>query len=348
MTAPATRRGLLAAGNFIVDHVKLIDSWPPQDALANILAERAANGGSPYNVLKDLARLGAPFPLAAAGLVGDDADGRFILADCAAHGIDTRQLRPTREAATSYTDVMTVRDSGRRTFFHQRGANARLAPEHLDFAGTRARHFHLGYALLLDTLDAPDGTGRPALVGVLARARAAGLVTSLDCVSENSDRFASVVAPALPEVDVLFANDFEAEKLTGRPLGRGAALDTAACAAAARDLLDRGVRRLVVLHAPEGACAATAEGATLWQPAVAVPPTEIAGAAGAGDALAAGVLYGLHEDWPLPRALELGVAVAAASLRHPSCSDAVESADACLALARRHGFRTRPAPPAVG
>jgi len=339
MTAPAPRRGLLAAGNFIVDHVKVIDSWPPQDALANILAQSSGNGGSPYNVLKDLARLGAPFPLAAAGLVGDDADGRFILTDCAAHGIDTVQLRPTRDAATSYTDVMTVRDTGRRTFFHQRGANARLAPAHLDFTATNARHFHLGYALLLDTLDAPDATGRPALVGVLARARAAGLVTSLDCVSENSERFTSVVAPALPEVDVLFANDFEAEKLTGRTLGRGPTLDRANFAAAARDLIGLGVRRLVVLHAPEGVCAVGVDGATYWQPSVDFPAAQIAGAAGAGDALAAGVLYGLHEEWPLPHALELGVAAAAASLRHPSCSDAVESAAACLTLARRYGFR---------
>jgi sugar/nucleoside kinase (ribokinase family) len=342
MTTPAPRRGLLAAGNFIVDHVKLIDSWPSQDTLANILGQTSGNGGSPYNVLKNLARLGAPFPLEAAGLVGEDADGNFILADCAHHRIDVAQLRPTRAAPTSYTDVMTVRATGRRTFFHQRGANALLAPAHVDFTATRARHFHLGYALLLDTLDAPDASGRPALAAVLARARAAGLVTSLDCVSENSDRFRSVVAPVLPEVDVLFANDFEAEKLTGRVLGRETGLDRAAFAAAAGDLLARGVRRLVVIHAPEGVCAVTAEGAAHWQPGVALPAGHIAGAAGAGDALAAGVLLGLHEGWALPRCLELGVCAAAASLRHPSCSEAVGPIVDCLALGHRLGFQPVP------
>ena len=63
------RTGILAGGNWIVDHVKMINTWPAQDSLATIEAESASNGGAPYNVLKDLARLGAPFPLSAVGLV---------------------------------------------------------------------------------------------------------------------------------------------------------------------------------------------------------------------------------------------------------------------------------------
>ena len=80
-----SRNGILAGGNWIVDHVKLINTWPPQDALASILTQSDGNGGSAYNLLKNLARLGAQFPLEAVGLVGDDSDGRAIFADCAAH-----------------------------------------------------------------------------------------------------------------------------------------------------------------------------------------------------------------------------------------------------------------------
>ncbi|MGA7130516.1 MAG: carbohydrate kinase family protein, partial [Chthoniobacterales bacterium] len=61
------RSGILAAGNWIVDHVKVIDIWPSQDALAIIQSETDGNGGSPFNVLIDLSRLGANFPLQAAG-----------------------------------------------------------------------------------------------------------------------------------------------------------------------------------------------------------------------------------------------------------------------------------------
>lgn len=334
------RSGIIAGGNWLIDHVKVIDAWPEQDSLATILEQSWGNGGGPYNVLKNLAKLGAPFPLEGVGLVGDDASGRRIRADCERHGIDTRQLRVTTEASTSFTDVMTVVHSRRRTFFHQRGANARLGPEHFDFSATNAKWFHLGYLLLLDRLDERDGAGVPKAREVFRRARAAGLRTSLDCVSDPSGRFEAVVAPVLPEVDVLFANDFEAEQLTGIRIGRGEELDRGALMAAARALVQRGVREWAVVHVPEGVCACSAEGACLWRGSVRLPPAEVAGTAGAGDALAAGVLLGLHEEWPMARALELGVAVAAASLRHPTCSDAVGTMEACLALTKQHGCRS--------
>src|SRR5579863_5082374 len=102
------RTGVLAGGNWIRDHVKTVDAWPEQDGLAEILGECDGNGGGPYNVLIDLARLGAPFPLAGIGLLGDDDDGRRILADCRAAGIDTSRLRAEPGLGTSYTDVMSV------------------------------------------------------------------------------------------------------------------------------------------------------------------------------------------------------------------------------------------------
>ena len=336
-----TRSGILAGGNWIVDHVKVVDSWPPQDALATILTQSSGNGGAPYNLLKNLARLGAGFPLEAVGLVGADADGASIIADCQVHGIDTRQLRSIPEAATSYTDVMTVRGTGRRTFFHQRGANALLAPGHFDFKGSRTKIFHLGYILLLDALDAMDAQGRPRAAEVLGAARAAGLRTSLDCVSENSDRFGTVVRPVLPEVDVLFANDFEAEKLTGLALGRGETLNPAAVEQAARTLIRLGVREWAFIHFPEGACACSAAGQIVWQAGVAMPASEIAGTAGAGDAFAAGMLLGLHENWPMARSLELAVCTAATSLLHPTCSGSIRPLADTVAFGRQRGFRMR-------
>ncbi|QYM79647.1 carbohydrate kinase family protein [Horticoccus luteus] len=333
------RRGLLAAGNFIVDHVKTIDVWPKQDALANIVGEVSANGGSPYNILINLTKLGAAFPLQAAGCVGADANGAFVREHCRSAGIAVGQLHELRDAATSYTDVMTVRSDGRRTFFHQRGANARFGREHVDFTVTRARHFHLGYMLLLDALDALDDAGKPGHADLLARARAAGLTTSVDCVSEESDRFASILLGTLPEVDLLFANDFEAEKLTGLRLGRGEEVEPEQFRRAAAELLRLGVRQVVVIHAPEGVCAVTKSGEARWQPSVALPGRMIAGAAGAGDALAAGVLYGWHEGWPLERALELGTCAAAASLTHASCSEGVRTVEESLRFGRELGFR---------
>jgi sugar/nucleoside kinase (ribokinase family) len=332
------RSGILAAGNWVRDHVKTVDAWPVEDGLANILDHAEGNGGGPYNVLKDLARLRAPFPLAGLGLVGDDADGRAILADCKASGIDTARLRTAAGLSTSYTDVMSVRGTGRRTFFHHRGANARLGPEHFEFAGSRERIFYLGYLLLLDALDAPAPDGTPAALGVLRAARAAGLATALDCVSAAGEGFRTTVAPVLPEVDVLFANEFEAGQLAGKAPGGARTRNRAEAESAALTLVGLGVRRWAIVHFPEGACACSGAGETLWQPAARIAPAEIASSVGAGDALAAGVLLGLHEGWPMGRALELGTCAAAASLLHPTCSGGVLAADDCLALGRARGF----------
>jgi sugar/nucleoside kinase (ribokinase family) len=230
---------------------------------------------------------------------------------------------------------MTVRSTGRRTFFHDRGANAKLSSAHFDFSGVTARWFYLGYLLLLDTLDTQAAE-------VLGRARAAGLLTVLDCVSAAPERFSSVVTPVLPAVDVLFANDYEAEQLTGLALGRGPALNRPAVEQAARALLALGVRRHVILHFPEGACAASADGSLVWQASVRVPPALIAGAAGAGDAFAAGCLFGLHEEQPLADALKLGVCAAATSLLHPTCSESVRPCAETLAFGEAHGFRSFP------
>jgi sugar/nucleoside kinase (ribokinase family) len=340
------RSGVIAGGNWIIDHVKLIDGWPPQDALANIISESWGNGGAPYNVLKNLAKLQAPFPLSGVGLLGQDNNGARILQDCHAHRIETAHLFQTPAAATSYSDVMTDAATGRRTFFHQRGANAHLGPRHFDFTATSAKLFHLGYILLLDQLDLPDPERpeEPQSAGVLRRARGAGLMTLLDCVSENSDRFQVVVRPVLPEVDVLFVSDFEAEKLTGisfRP-APGGGIRRQSVEAAAAALLKMGVQRQVIVHFPEGALALSSARRPCWQPSIAMPSAQIRGTAGAGDAFAAGVILGLHEEWSIADSLRMGVAAAASSLMHPTCSDGIVSSRECQKLAERYGYNPMP------
>ena len=64
------RVGITAAGNWIVDRVKRVDCLPGRGMLANIKDQIFSPGGAPANVLHDLARLKAPFPLAGLGVVG--------------------------------------------------------------------------------------------------------------------------------------------------------------------------------------------------------------------------------------------------------------------------------------
>lgn len=337
----SARSGILAGGNWIVDKLKVVDFYPQQDALANILAQSEGNGGSPFNILVDLACMKVGIPLAGVGLVGRDRDGEWIETQCAAFDIDTTQLRGTDKAPTSYTDVMTVKSTGRRTFFHQRGANALLDVADFDFSSTTARIFHLGYLLLLDRMDSPDAEFGTVAARVLNSATRAGLKTSIDVVSEDSARFASLVLPALKQVDYALLNDFETERTTGMTIRVGNKVSKDLLGKACRQLLDSGVREWVVVHFPEGAAAMGRDGKLHTVPSLALPPGAIVGTVGAGDAFAAGVLYGLHENAPIETALNYGVCVAASCLGGVGTSDAILPINDCLALREKYG--TNPA-----
>lgn len=332
------RNGILAGGNFITDYVKVIDAWPEQDTLASIRRETMSNGGGPYNILKDLAVLAPELPLEACGLVGEDANGDWVLADCKAAGIDVSQLHRTAEANTSYTDAMTVAATGRRTFFHQRGANALLSPEHFDFTRSRARIFMLGFLMLLDALDAIDGDGSTGAAKVLRKARKAGMLTAVDCVSEPDRKFKRVVLAALAETDLLFLNEFE----IGQVIGREVPAERAAMEEAALELASQASRgdTRVIVHAVSGAVVARRDGSLATHPSLALPDAEIAGATGAGDAFAAGFLLGVHGDLDSEQCLRYAVCAAAMSLRDPTPSAGMLALEDCLKLGERHGYRS--------
>jgi sugar/nucleoside kinase (ribokinase family) len=234
---------------------------------------------------------------------------------------------------------MTVQSTGRRTFFHQRGANAFLAPEHFSFAGSDAKIFHLGYLLLLDLLDQPDAEFGTAAARVLHAARDAGFKTSIDVVSEDSQRFADIILPALHHTDYCIMNEFEIERTTGIPTKPDGLVSLSAIESASRQLLASGVGEWVIVHFPEGACALGHDGQFHIQGSLHVPQERIIGTVGAGDAFAAGVLFGLHEDLPIETALRYGVATAASCLFGPGTSNGILPIKECLALADELGMR---------
>ena len=64
------RKGIIGAGNWIVDNIKYIDRWAGEGNLANILGQERATGGGPANVLFDIAAMNCGIPLSAAGRLG--------------------------------------------------------------------------------------------------------------------------------------------------------------------------------------------------------------------------------------------------------------------------------------
>ncbi len=264
--------------------------------------------------------MGVSYPLSAAGLIGEDPDGAWIRNHCREHGIDTALLQGSRDHPTSYTDVMTVKSTGRRTFFHQRGANAVFTGNHIDFTKTTARIFHLGYLLLLDHLDtfAPDGNTHAA--HLLARASSAGLTTSLDLVSAAHPQFREIVQSSLPQTDYLFLNEIEAGNILGKTVSPESPDDIGGAAEA---ILALGVRKAVTLHTEHHAVTATATGESHHQPSFQISPEQIQGANGAGDAFAAGFLHAIHEGNTIPEALSLAVETSSQCLTHPTPSGGI-------------------------
>lgn len=334
------RRGILCGGSIMVDVNKTIDRYPEEERIAFIEAESIDSGGPGFNIAVDLARLGAPFPVELAGLVGDDAHGALVRDICRQAGIGTAGLASLGGARTAHTDVMIARGNGRRTFFHDPGANALLEPEHLDLTRTSARILHLGAPGLHEAMDRPRA-GPPASNGwaaVLSRARAAGLRTNMELVSVSPERQRTLALPCLPLLDTLVINELEAGALAGIETHAGGAPALDQAEAAACRLLELGVRELAVVHFPAGCVAAARGGRTFRQGAVRMRPADVKSTNGAGDAFAAGVMLGVHEGWAVERCLEAGVCVAAVSLLASSTSGAIRPIAECLAYGRERGF----------
>lgn len=332
----SARQGIACAGNWVVDNVKIINIWPEEGQLATIVSQSRGGGGAPYNVLVDLALMGAPFPLTAIGVLGRDPEGDAIEEHIRSLNI-TPRFRRADCLHTSFTDVMTVRDTGQRTFFHNRGPNAEFCPDDIPWDDLNARIFHLGYLLLLERMDAEDPEFGSGAARALAEGRSRGIITSVDVVSESGDRYQAVCRPALPHTDYLICNEVEAGNIAGVDIRKGRYLDVDALPRVARTLLSMGVNEAVVIHAPEGGYALEATGEEAFCPSLTLPDGFIAGTVGAGDAFAAGFLYALHEGWSMERRLHLGACAAAASLSQPDTTSGMRPLADVLALGAQYG-----------
>ena len=198
---------------------------------------------------------------------------------------------------------------------------------------------HLGAPGIHQRMDAPCAGDANGWVTVLRRARAAGLRTNLEMVSGDPAGLRRLVTPCLPHLDSLIINDFEAGALAGVEVVKEGVTSVEGARRAAAILLGQGPMEVVVIHYPAGCVAAARDGRVLALPSVRVPPDAIKGANGAGDAFAAGVLFGLHQGWPLEDGLRLGLCAAAAALRSVSTTGSVAPAAECLALGRKWGWR---------
>jgi sugar/nucleoside kinase (ribokinase family) len=337
------RRGVLSAGTWCVDLNKTIPTWPHEDTMTYIVELDRQNGGSGSNMAIDLKRLDADLPVEAMGVIGDDDDGRFLLGRCEAFGIDSRGLISLPGGGTPFADCFNSLESGRRTHFYSPGVAALLSPDHFDFDRTEARILHLGLPGAHKIMDAPWREETTGWAATLKAARARGLETNLEMVSTSREKVRAFGASCLPHLDLLIVNDYEIGCVADVETRDARGAISARVEQALRVALTLGPLKLAVAHFPEGAIALTSDGSRFALGSLAMPASAIAGVNGAGDAFAAGMLYGWHEGWGVERSLRLGHACAAASMREVSTTTGVAPVAECLALAEKYGYRPTPA-----
>ncbi len=319
-------KGIAAAGNLIIDYVKTIDTYPKKGNLCTVFSIDKSVGGGPVNCLVDLAKMDPQIPLQAIGVVGNDSDGEYIIDYFKKNNIDTSMVYRDDTKNTSFTDVMNEQ-TGERTFFHYRGANAVLGPQHFDFSKINAEILYVGYILLLDTLDSEDEEYGTVMARVLSEAQKHNLKTLIDVVSENSQRFSKIVPPSLKYTNYCVVNEVEASMIAGIPARVEENIDCENIKKICTRLFEMGVNDLVVIHAPEAGFAMDKSGNFYIQPSIELPPDYIKGKVGAGDAFCAGIMYSIYKEWDYNYSLEFASAAAACCLSEVNATDGMKNVE---------------------
>ena len=303
------RKGIAVAGTVLVDKLNEISAYPACGQLTKILGTSLVVGGAVPNTGIDIKRVDPTVTVKAVGKLGRDSEGDFIVRVLSENGLDTAPL--TRgDKPTSFTDVMSI-VGGQRTFFTYPGACADFGVDDIDFDALDVDMLHLGYFLLLDKVDAGDG------LKILKRAKEYGIKTSIDLVSENSDRY-GIVRECLPYTDNVIINEHEAGMIAGiEPCRENLEKIT-------REIKKMGVSERVIIHMPElGVC--LSDNGYFELPSLNLPKGYIKGTTGAGDAFCAGALIGIYRGLDEIEILKLAAKAAVASLSAPDAVSGMRS-----------------------
>ncbi len=208
------------------------------------------------------------------GRVGRDLFGPGTIENFRARGIDATHVRMV-EGASSGVAPIFVESGGQNRIVVVTGANDCLLPQDVDAAAPVLE----GAGCIVLQLEVPLET----VYHTIRFARARGIRSIL-----NPAPARTIDLAAVREVDYFIPNEHEAEALTGIPVHNEA--EAKRCAA---QLLEAGLRRVVITLGPRGALLATRAGAELLPPfAVDAKDTT-----GAGDAFIGSLAVFLAEGF---------------------------------------------------
>lgn len=333
------RKGITIAGNMLADIVKRLDCYPEIGMLANILDVQQAVGGCAPNTAIDLAVIDGNLPVSVCGKIGDDEYGRFVLSRMGRHHIDCSRVSVSADKPTSFSDVMSM-PSGERTFFHARGANADFGPEDVDIAGLNCVIFHIGYILLLDKFDEEDEEYGTVMARFLHDVQAYGIKTSIDVVSESTDRYKNKVLPALKYCNYAILNEVESSMLTDLPVyDQDGKLNVENIEKTMRFMAAQGVKDKIIVHCKQaGFCYDVPTDTFTVNPSLKIPKEEIKGSVGAGDAFCAGSLYGIYNGFDDKQILQFAASAAACNLFSENSVDGMRAKEEIEKMAEKYGW----------
>lgn len=258
---------------------------------------RTSFGGVARNVAHNLARLGQPVRLIT--VVGEDPAGSQLLDQVAAAGVNVSAvLRSQRKPTGTYLGIVNSKGALQFAVDDMR-VISQLRPDHI----RKCAALFKDASLLFVDANIPKDTLRT----VMSMARKARLPV---CADPTSSILAGRLRPYLSLLQLITPNSVEAAILFGQPFE---ASKRPQALAAAKYLVSQGTQIAIITRAEFGVCYATSETSGHF-PAL---RTEILDPTGAGDALAATVIFALLNGIPLDDAVQLGVTAASLTLRYP-------------------------------
>lgn len=287
----STGVGLLTFGESMVS----LRSAGPLSAGGNLGMHVA---GAESNVAVGVARLG--HSVAWAGVLGADPHGEFIRRQLRAEGIDVQcRIDPEHSTGVMFLEQRTA-DISRAFYYRTHSAGSRLAREDVQQGldeGTEVLH-------LTGITPALGSQARETVEYAARRAAGEGTVVSLDVNFRGKlwsrEEAREVLTALVGYATIVIASDDELALVSSVQPGPG---DTGTEAAMAAELLDRGIREVVVKRGAAGAGVYTADGR--WEAPV-VPVTSV-DTVGAGDAFTAGYLSALLDGEDVAGRLQRGV-----------------------------------------
>lgn len=323
---------IVAAGYADVDIIKTIETFPQRHGLVSIKNISYALGGAACNCGLDLAMLAPEITVRPMAVTGDDEYGAYVTSKFdKCPNID--QSLMLKGGSTAFTDVLDEADTCVRTFLVYRGANTRFDVDCVDVDRLECDIFHIGYICLLDALDAPDAQYGTKMARLLAKVRSAGILTSVDAITDSTGRHRILMPAAMKQADIMCVNEHEASAGLGMELILpDGSLNEELMPYALEKFRQAGVKKWAVIHAPNCAWGIDENGDILRVPGAVLPDGYIKGTVGAGDAFVSGLLIGAQKNLNMKSAMEYGIAAAVTSLSEPGASDGIRPMNEALEL----------------